>query len=56
VESESATIGVITTPAEAAQSTANLLMRSGIKGSESFADEHHGPPEIIIRNEYLSVG
>lgn len=56
-ESENATIGVITTPAEAAQSTANLLIRAGIKGIWNLSPMNiSGPPEVIIRNEYLSVG
>jgi redox-sensing transcriptional repressor len=56
-EREGVCIGVITTPAEAAQSTANMLIRAGIKGIWNLSPMNiSGPADVIIRNEYLSVG
>ncbi len=57
VREQNATIGVITTPIEAAQSTANLMISAGIKGIWNFSPVNLStPPEIIVQNEHLSVG
>jgi len=57
VEREKVQIGIITTPADAAQSTANLLIESGVKGIWNFSPMNvTGPPGIIIQNEHLSIG
>ncbi len=57
VERDHVHIGIITTPADAAQSTANLLVESGIKGIWNFSPMNvSGPAGIIIKNEHLSVG
>lgn len=57
VEREEATVGIIATPADAAQGTANLLIESGIKGVWNFSPTNvSGPPHVIIQNEHLSIG
>jgi redox-sensing transcriptional repressor len=48
-------IGVITTPAETAQQTANLMIAGGIKAIWNFVPVHlKAPEEIIIENANLS--
>ncbi len=57
VERENVHIGIITTPADSAQSTANLLIESGVKGIWNFSPMNvTGPSGIIIQNEHLSIG
>jgi len=57
VERDNVAIGIITTPAEAAQSTANLLAHAGVKGIWNFSPVNvAGPAGVIIQNEHLSVG
>jgi redox-sensing transcriptional repressor len=48
-------LGILTVPAEAAQSVADLLVRSGIKGIWNFAPARIQVPEgIIVQHENLS--
>jgi redox-sensing transcriptional repressor len=48
-------IGVITTPAETAQQTANMMIAGGIKAIWNFAPVHLKAPEkVIIENAHLS--
>lgn len=57
VEDENVTIGVIATPIEAAQSAANLMVKTGIKGIWNFSPVNlTTPPHVIVQNEHLSVG
>jgi len=57
VEQENVSIGIITTPAEAAQSTANLLIAAGVRGIWNLSPMNiSGPAHVIVQNEYLSVG
>jgi len=47
-------LGVITTPAEAAQSTADLMVAGGIRGIWNFAPVHLRVPDfVVVRNEDL---
>jgi len=56
VVEEKVSIGVITVPAEAAQSTADILVQAGIRGIWNFAPvELQVPEEIPVQNEHLSV-
>ncbi|TKJ40316.1 redox-sensing transcriptional repressor Rex [candidate division LCP-89 bacterium B3_LCP] len=57
VKSENVSIGVIATPTESAQITADLLVSSGIRGLWNFSPINIlTPPDVIIQNEHLSVG
>ncbi len=57
VARENVHIGIITTPAEAAQSTANLLIESNVRGIWNFSPMNvSGPEHVVIQNEHLSVG
>ncbi|MCX6638952.1 MAG: redox-sensing transcriptional repressor Rex [bacterium] len=57
VYQEDVSMGIIATPAEAAQKTADLLISAGIKGIWNFSPVMvTGPQDIIIQNEHLSVG
>ncbi len=57
VREENPTIGVISTPAETAQKTADLLVASGIKGIWNFTPMNiFAPPDVVVQNEHLSVG
>ncbi len=57
VSRENVSIGIITTPPDAAQSTANLMIEAGIRGIWNFSPTNvSGPPHVIIQNEHLSVG
>ena len=50
-------IGIITTPAEAAQRIAKMLISAGVRAIWNFAPVNlKVPPEIILRNEDLAVG
>jgi redox-sensing transcriptional repressor len=47
-------VGVVATPAEAAQSVTNLMVSGGIQAIWSFAPTHiHVPAGIILQNEDL---
>jgi redox-sensing transcriptional repressor len=57
VQRENVQISIITTPADVAQSTTNLLIESGVKGIWNFSPMNvTGPAGIIIQNEHLSIG
>ncbi len=57
VESENAIIGIITTPATAAQETADLMITAGIRGIWNFSPTNIAvPPDVVVQNEHLSVG
>lgn len=57
VESENAIIGIITTPAAAAQQTADLMINAGIRGIWNFSPMNIVvPPDVVVQNEHLSVG
>jgi redox-sensing transcriptional repressor len=57
VEETNTTIGIIATPADAAQKTADLLVRAGIKGIWNFSPMNiFAPPDVVVQNEHLSVG
>jgi redox-sensing transcriptional repressor len=57
VDETNATIGIIATPADAAQKTADLLVRSGIKGIWNFSPMNiFAPTDVVVQNEHLSVG
>ncbi len=57
VEETNTTIGIIATPADAAQKTADLLVRSGIRGIWNFSPTNiFAPPDVVVQNEHLSVG
>lgn len=50
-------VGVITTPAEAAQETADMLIAGGVKGIWNFAPAEIRVPEgVIVQNENLAAG
>jgi redox-sensing transcriptional repressor len=51
VKSRNIEIGVITVPASAAQSTADLLTEAGIKGIVNFAPIRISLPQGIINEE-----
>lgn len=49
-------IGIITTPAQFAQTTANLLVKNGIKAIWNFTSENLKLPEnIVVKNENLAT-
>lgn len=49
-------IGIITVPAQAAQSAADLMTDAGIKAIWNFAPAHlNVPPNIILQNEHLAA-
>ncbi|MBQ4064611.1 MAG: redox-sensing transcriptional repressor Rex [Clostridia bacterium] len=53
--SEGVRIGVITTPASAAQSACNLLIESGIKAVWNFAPTHVTVPRgVLVQNENMA--
>ena len=57
VEEENVRIGTIATPADAAQSAADLLVSSGIRGIWNFSPINVTvPPNVTVQNEHLSVG
>jgi redox-sensing transcriptional repressor len=57
VERENAIIGIITTPASAAQKTADLMIEAGIRGIWNFSPMDIAvPPDVVVQNEHLSVG
>lgn len=57
VEEKKVNIGIIATPTEAAQSTANLLISSGIRAIWNFSPINIStPPFVAVQNEHLSVG
>ncbi len=57
VRNENVTIGIIATPTEAAQKSADLLVAAGIKGIWNFSPINlTAPPDVIVQNEHLSVG
>lgn len=57
VREENVSIGTIATPADAAQSVADLLISSGIRGIWNFSPTNVAvPPNVIVQNEHLSVG
>jgi len=48
-------IGILTVPAQEAQKTADLMVRSGIKAIWNFAPVHiHVPEDIIVQHENLA--
>ncbi len=50
-------IGIIATPTESAQITADHLVGSGIKGIWNYSPINITvPPDVVIQNEHLSVG
>lgn len=50
-------IGIIATPTEVAQITADRLVSAGIKGIWNFSPINiTAPPDVILQNEHLSVG
>lgn len=50
-------IGVITTPASAAQSIADILIAGGVAGIWNFAPQHINAPEnIIVENTHIGDG
>ena len=57
IKKESVDIGVITVPANQAQSVADKLVAAGVKGIWNFAPiKLSVPPEIPLVNEDLSIG
>ena len=57
VDETKATIGIIATPAEASQKTADMLVRAGIKGIWNFSPMNiFAPDDVVVQNEHLSVG
>lgn len=57
VKEQNVMIGIIATPTEAAQSTANLLVASGIKAIWNFSPVNiTASHNAVVQNEHLSVG
>ncbi len=57
VAKENVSMGIITTPADAAQSTANIMIESGVQGIWNFSPMNvSGPQHVVIQNEHLSIG
>ncbi|MFH1734209.1 MAG: redox-sensing transcriptional repressor Rex, partial [bacterium] len=57
VNTHNVKIGIIATPTESAQITADHLLASGIKGIWNFSPINiTAPPDVFIQNEHLSVG
>jgi redox-sensing transcriptional repressor len=55
IQAESIEIGIIATPAEAAQETANRLVAGGVEGIWNFAPVNvKVPNDVILENEYIS--
>jgi redox-sensing transcriptional repressor len=55
IQAESIEIGIIATPAEAAQETADRLVAGGVEGIWNFAPVNvKVPNEVILENEYIS--
>jgi len=57
IKEHKVSIGIITTPADVAQETANLMVINGIKAIWNFSPKNiSAPHNVVIQNEHLSVG